>query len=310
MNQLHSERFGYSPSHTIPNPQEGSMSGITRWNGKELPPQQSVQVSYEFPEIPDSESPIVDCNHTCTIVIRDANCVKISNDVDIDAGTRVITDLEVVAMQPSAITIIVPGFADSILVVADSIAMAEIDNCVPTIFDLVDVVKIANFVANFTDITDMTPGAESLVQILAQVLGVEIANPVGIDAEITEPLCADAKIANLGYADTDLAGRAEDANPEIEITLCRIRKVRNIVSRNQWRTLIEHSRSWPRRMWCTNLGASSEDPHKHLKEFHVVCSTMRLQGISKDYIKMKTFPFSLDGVSKDCLYLQPVLFNT
>ncbi|RDX88068.1 hypothetical protein CR513_30377, partial [Mucuna pruriens] len=28
-------------------------------------------------------------------------------------------------------------------------------------------------------------------------------------------------------------------------------------------------------MWCTSLGASSEEPHKHLKEFHVVCSTMR-----------------------------------
>ncbi|RDX82140.1 hypothetical protein CR513_37105, partial [Mucuna pruriens] len=44
------------------------------------------------------------------------------------------------------------------------------------------------------------------------------------------------------------------------------------------------------------------DPHKHLKEFHV--------GILEDYIKMKAFPFSLDGVAKDWLYLQLVLFNT
>ncbi|RDX82176.1 hypothetical protein CR513_37065, partial [Mucuna pruriens] len=57
-------------------------------------------------------------------------------------------------------------------------------------------------------------------------------------------------------------------------------------------------------------GLARENPHKHLKEFHVVCSTMRLQGISKDYIKMKAFPFSLDGAAKDWLYLQPVLFNT
>ncbi|RDX98443.1 hypothetical protein CR513_18630, partial [Mucuna pruriens] len=57
-------------------------------------------------------------------------------------------------------------------------------------------------------------------------------------------------------------------------------------------------------------GLSREDPHKHLKEFHVVCSTMRPQGISEDYIKMKVFPFSLDGAAKDWLYLQPVLFNT
>ncbi|RDX63958.1 hypothetical protein CR513_57548, partial [Mucuna pruriens] len=57
-------------------------------------------------------------------------------------------------------------------------------------------------------------------------------------------------------------------------------------------------------------GLVGEDPHKHLKEFHVVCSTMRPQGISEDYIKMKAFPFSLDGAAKDWLYLQPALFNT
>ncbi|RDX62379.1 hypothetical protein CR513_59302, partial [Mucuna pruriens] len=49
-------------------------------------------------------------------------------------------------------------------------------------------------------------------------------------------------------------------------------------------------------------GLAGEDPHKHLKEFHV--------GIPEDHIKMKAFPFSLDGVAKDWLYLQPVLFNT
>ncbi|RDX70069.1 hypothetical protein CR513_50734, partial [Mucuna pruriens] len=53
-----------------------------------------------------------------------------------------------------------------------------------------------------------------------------------------------------------------------------------------------------------------EDPHKHLKEFHVIYSTMRQQEIPEDYIKMKAFPFSLDGAAKDWLYLQPVLFNT
>ncbi|RDX82299.1 hypothetical protein CR513_36935, partial [Mucuna pruriens] len=49
-------------------------------------------------------------------------------------------------------------------------------------------------------------------------------------------------------------------------------------------------------------GLVGEDPHKHLKEFHVVCSTMRPQGITEDYIKMKVFPFSLDGAAKDWLY--------
>ncbi|RDX80566.1 hypothetical protein CR513_38875, partial [Mucuna pruriens] len=57
-------------------------------------------------------------------------------------------------------------------------------------------------------------------------------------------------------------------------------------------------------------GLVGEDPHKHLKEFHVVCSTMRPQGIPEDHVKMKAFPFSLNGAAKDWLYLQSVLFNT
>ncbi|RDY10971.1 hypothetical protein CR513_04434, partial [Mucuna pruriens] len=51
-------------------------------------------------------------------------------------------------------------------------------------------------------------------------------------------------------------------------------------------------------------GLVGEDPHKHLKEFNVVCSTKRPQGIPEDYIKMKAFPFSLDGAAKDWFSLQ------
>ena len=57
-------------------------------------------------------------------------------------------------------------------------------------------------------------------------------------------------------------------------------------------------------------GLAGEDPHKHLKEFHVVCSTMRPHDIHEDYVKMKAFSFSLDGVAKDWLYLQPDTINT
>ncbi|RDX88657.1 hypothetical protein CR513_29727, partial [Mucuna pruriens] len=57
-------------------------------------------------------------------------------------------------------------------------------------------------------------------------------------------------------------------------------------------------------------GFVGEEPHKHLKEFHVVCSTMRSQGILEDYIKMKAFLFSLDEAAKDWLYLHPILFNS
>ena len=56
-------------------------------------------------------------------------------------------------------------------------------------------------------------------------------------------------------------------------------------------------------------GLEGEDPHKHLKEFHVVCSTMRPLDIHKDYVKMKAFSFSLDGVAKDWLYLQTDSIN-
>ena len=57
-------------------------------------------------------------------------------------------------------------------------------------------------------------------------------------------------------------------------------------------------------------GLASEDPHKHLKEFHVVCSTMRQHDIHEDYVEMKTFPFFLDDVAKDWLYLRPDPMNT
>ncbi|RDX60892.1 hypothetical protein CR513_60934, partial [Mucuna pruriens] len=56
--------------------------------------------------------------------------------------------------------------------------------------------------------------------------------------------------------------------------------------------------------WLSKFyGLTGEDPHKHLKEFHVVCSTMRSEGIPEDYIKMKAFLFLLDGPTKDWLYL-------
>ncbi|KAI9084993.1 hypothetical protein K1719_032985 [Acacia pycnantha] len=49
-----------------------------------------------------------------------------------------------------------------------------------------------------------------------------------------------------------------------------------------------------------------ECPIKHLKEFHVVCSTMKPHAIDENHIKLRAFPFSLDGGAKDwLLYLQP-----
>ncbi|KAH9784028.1 hypothetical protein KPL71_009511 [Citrus sinensis] len=52
-------------------------------------------------------------------------------------------------------------------------------------------------------------------------------------------------------------------------------------------------------------GFAGEDPHKHLKEFHVVCSSMRPQGVTEEQIKLRAFSFSVDGLAKDWLYYLP-----
>ncbi|XP_042403344.1 uncharacterized protein LOC121992821 isoform X2 [Zingiber officinale] len=57
-------------------------------------------------------------------------------------------------------------------------------------------------------------------------------------------------------------------------------------------------------------GLSGEDPNRHLHEFHVVCSTMKSQGISEEDIKLRAFPFSLTGAVKDWLYCLPVGYIT
>nr|KYP61766.1 hypothetical protein KK1_016276 [Cajanus cajan] len=49
-------------------------------------------------------------------------------------------------------------------------------------------------------------------------------------------------------------------------------------------------------------GYAGEDPNKHLKEFHIVCSTMKPPNVQEDHIYLKAFPHSLDGVAKDWIY--------
>ncbi|RDX72687.1 hypothetical protein CR513_47789, partial [Mucuna pruriens] len=111
-------------------------------------------------------------------------------------------------------------------------------------------------------------------------------------------------------------------DPEIELTLHRLRKIRNAtvntsscidsaIDSNQFYTdnfvsRISHSRcsvstmvhpisiagagqTYELKSGLIHLlpkfhGFAGEDPHKRLKEFHVVCSTIRPQGISEDYI--------------------------
>ncbi|GMJ01880.1 hypothetical protein HRI_003857200 [Hibiscus trionum] len=58
-------------------------------------------------------------------------------------------------------------------------------------------------------------------------------------------------------------------------------------------------------------GLPTESPHKHLAEFHMMCSSMKPQGVSEDQIKLREFPFSLAGMAKEWLfYLPPNSINT
>ena len=45
-------------------------------------------------------------------------------------------------------------------------------------------------------------------------------------------------------------------------------------------------------------GLSREDPHKHLKEFHIVCSSMKPARVTEEQIKLRAFPFSLKNLAK------------
>lgn len=52
-------------------------------------------------------------------------------------------------------------------------------------------------------------------------------------------------------------------------------------------------------------GLAGDDPHKHLKEFHVVCASMKPQKVTEEHIKLRAFPFSLTDLAKDWLYYLP-----
>ncbi|XP_021845840.2 uncharacterized protein [Spinacia oleracea] len=52
-------------------------------------------------------------------------------------------------------------------------------------------------------------------------------------------------------------------------------------------------------------GKSGENPYRHLKEFKVVCSSMNLEGVEQDHIRLHAFPFSLQDLAKDWLYDLP-----
>ena len=52
-------------------------------------------------------------------------------------------------------------------------------------------------------------------------------------------------------------------------------------------------------------GLPGEDPNKHLKEFHIVCSSMKPPAVTEEQIKLCAFPFSLKEEAKEWLYYLP-----
>ncbi|XP_074278439.1 uncharacterized protein LOC141602030 [Silene latifolia] len=52
-------------------------------------------------------------------------------------------------------------------------------------------------------------------------------------------------------------------------------------------------------------GTSTEDPNKHLNKFHVVCSSMKPNGVTDEQFQLRAFPFSLKDAANDWLYYLP-----
>ncbi|XP_051113151.1 uncharacterized protein LOC127239161 [Andrographis paniculata] len=52
-------------------------------------------------------------------------------------------------------------------------------------------------------------------------------------------------------------------------------------------------------------GLAGEEPHKHLQEFNVVCTSMKPAGITEEQIKLRAFPFSLKDAAKGWLFNLP-----
>ncbi|XP_062109887.1 uncharacterized protein LOC133821759 [Humulus lupulus] len=52
-------------------------------------------------------------------------------------------------------------------------------------------------------------------------------------------------------------------------------------------------------------GLPGEDPNNHLKEFHIVCSSMKPASVTEEQMKLRAFPFSLKDSAKEWLYYLP-----
>ena len=56
-------------------------------------------------------------------------------------------------------------------------------------------------------------------------------------------------------------------------------------------------------------GLAGEDPHTHLKKFHMVCVGMKPNGVDEEQVKLKAFPFLFKRGSKGMAFLHSPRFN-
>ncbi|XP_019166874.1 PREDICTED: uncharacterized protein LOC109162641 [Ipomoea nil] len=133
---------------------------------------------------------------------------------------------------------------------------------------------------------------------------------------------------NQGLSSTSLQSNtttestASCCNPEVEQAMAEEQRTLRELSApnvNQQLLCIQHPalevgfelRSDLIQLLPTFRGLENEDPHKHLKEFHVVCSSFKPQGVTEEQIKLRAFPFSLAEKAKDWLfYLPPSTITT
>jgi len=53
-------------------------------------------------------------------------------------------------------------------------------------------------------------------------------------------------------------------------------------------------------------GLPGEDPYRFINEFVITCSTMQVEGITEEQIRLRAFPFILQDRTKDWLYYLPL----
>src|SRR4051812_35762679 len=138
------------------------------------------------------------------------------------------------------------------------------------------------------------------------------------DAEIERTVCRLRKEARLNSTDNNLAlNQSSTSDSDNEKAMAGNRTLKELAAPdlNQQPLCItfptlEATTTFELKSGLIHLlptfhGFAGEDPHKHLKVLHVVCTSMKPTGVTEYQIKLRAFPFSLKDYAKDWLYYLP-----